>query len=139
MVVFKNKYVTIENDAINKISIATWTDETENAKDEDFKKWNIELLHAVEQNKSIGIVSNTLKYQFVVNLKLQDWSGENLFAPLAKAGLKITAMILPDGMFQQVSIEQLMDESEDGGLKIKYFTDLEKGEKWLLEKVKDLI
>ena len=87
MKIFKDKYLQIEYDAKNNICIANWTEETEKASDNEFKKWNIELVNKIQEKKPNGLFANTLDYKFTINIELQEWSVSNVFKQFAKAGL----------------------------------------------------
>ncbi len=133
MEVFNNNFLKINYDAANKICIGEWTNATEHANAEDFKQWNNELVQRIEQNKSTGFLGNTLNYKFIISPELQAWSSKNIFEKFAKAGITKMALIVTDGIFQQISLEQLVDEYEEGNIETKYFTNIDNAQQWLTE------
>ena len=133
MEVFNNQFLKISYDAENKICIGEWTKATEHASSDEFKQWNDELVQKIKQNKSTSFLGNTLDYQFIISPELQEWSSKNVFGKFAAAGITKMALIVTDGVFQQISLEQLVDEYEGGNIETKYFTNMDNAKQWLAE------
>jgi len=132
MEIFKNQFVQILFDNSTSIITCVWNKNTEDATFEDFKVWNKALIHSAFEHQPIGVFANTKHYKFTITLELQEWSTENVFAKLAKAGVKKIAIIVSNDWIPQLSLEQFTDEYEDSKLINKYFDNEEPAVAWLL-------
>ena len=134
MEIFKSKFLQIQYNKKDNICIADWTKETENANDDDFKNWNIELVNKIAERRPHGLLANTLNYKFAIHPGLQEWSVSNVFQQYAKAGLTKIAIIVPTELIAEMSLEQFVDEYEDNSIETQYFNNAEKAKDWLINK-----
>ena len=75
-------------------------------------------------------LSDARYFKLVISPELQIWIAENIFHKKGQEILKQYAFVVPHGIFTQVSVEQMMEES-DRETMTRYFYDIEEAERWL--------
>ena len=102
---------------------------------------NVELGKAamIEQQKYglkhglLGIIADfsELKGTFT---SVNEWTEKEFFPPLLANGLKCTAMVVPQDIFAQFAVKDIVTKM--GDFEIQIFNDLDKAWDWVKEKVK---
>ncbi len=131
--VFRNEFLSIDYIKPNNFAKLNWKKNTSNASALDFKQWNINLIKKIEEYKPSLLLSDNRDYLFTIFPELQEWSVENVFIPMSKAGVRKLAMLVSSDIFAQVSLEQFADESQDDtDIDTKYFENIIEAENWLI-------
>lgn len=64
----------------------------------------------------------------------QEWSNDNWFPRAMKTGLSRMAIVQPESVVADMSVESIMQEVGDGALKTHYFDDGSEATEWLRDR-----
>lgn len=131
--VFENQYVTMYIDEEHQLLNDVWTEQTTNMKEEELKELMIEWRSLVIAQDIQFALIDTRKMLFVVDPDLQDWIATELNAPAHQNSLLKAATLLPATIFEQVSLQQTMDEMKDiNAFELRAFDNEVDAKNWLL-------
>lgn len=135
MKLFKNKFLTINFDENLSLIDFRWNKKTEDATDSDFKNWNNNIAEQIKKHKPSFVLSDNTNYLFPIIPILQEWSVENVFIPMTKAGVTKLAMILSPEIIAQMSLEQFSREAKMANcdFETKYFIKEKEARAWLFK------
>lgn len=131
--VLETEFVDVYFNEENKQMSNRWKATTTDMDADGFKNVVLQMTEVVIKYKPVCMLADTLVYDFMVTPDLQEWSGVHYFAPAIKAGLQKLAFLVPSDYFTEISIQQMMDEEEALGIKVKYFDKEEDAVIWLHE------
>jgi len=105
--------------------------------DEDFKETTNQTNSLLEKYRPIRLLSDLSDFQFTVSIPLQIWSANESVPRVLKAGVKKSAIVIPNDLIVQLSIEQNADETpkniaDQYELEQRYFDDRQEAENWLM-------
>ena len=133
MEIYNDKYREVSFEADTKILHQIWHKATEDMTIEEYKEASLSLANEVKNHRATRILNNAVDSLFVVTPEIQDWVNKNVVSQFLQAGLQKYAIILPSELFTQVSIEQIVDDTQEVAQKrINYFDDEAKAREWLL-------
>ncbi|MCC5946338.1 MAG: hypothetical protein JJT94_15510 [Bernardetiaceae bacterium] len=130
--VFKNEYVSVVYYADSDVMKNIWKAATEDMEESDYKKTVEDMAAVVASYNPVKMIADTRDYAFVVTPDLQEWSGEAYFRKCVEAGLAQIAFIVPEDIFTQVSIEQMMSEDIASQLTTSFFSNIKEAEEWIV-------
>lgn len=124
---FENPTCVVSWDARGRFVSAEWKDfPTGNT----YRAGLAAVLTSVRCHQATKFLSDTIRGD-VVSLEDQAWPMEH-WMPLARAaGLKHTAIVLPESVALTMSVEQILSGSASQEIKNAYFTNLESAKRWL--------
>ncbi len=131
MTFFQNEFCTIEIEQANSTANVIWTSKTADMSEEAFKEQQLAQAEATKKHQLKGFFIDGRSQQFVITPVLQEWIVENAIKPSVASGLQKTAILLPEEIFAQVSIEQTMTEGSDRSFKVQYFDKEKDARAWL--------
>ncbi len=108
----------------------TWHNSNADMTDENYKQ---EMLIFVEKfNKDAKkFLIDSIGINKVIPVGLQEWVGQNIASKLISQVEK-AAFIVPEDIFEEVSIEQTNEEHADTIEKTRYFSSIDDATKWLV-------
>jgi len=130
--VFENKFVVMYLDETHKLLNDVWLKTSANLTTQQFKEimyeWrDLVLTHGVQL-----ALLDTRHMEFMIDPDLQQWIATEINAPAQKHSLIKAANLLPPSVFEQVSIQQTMDELKDkNNFSVKIFKNEEEAKTWL--------
>lgn len=68
----------------------------------------------------------------VISVEDQQWTNEVWFPSALSAGIKYIALVVPEDIFSQVSVDNIIDNAE-GDFQTRYFNSVEEAAAWLKE------
>lgn len=100
---------------------------------EDYQEAMQKFMTLVEQYQAKKVLVDALQMRFLVTPELQAWVDKELSSKASKIIDKM-AFLLPSDLFEQVSIQQTVEEEAGQDYKaLEYFDDYDKAEAWLME------
>jgi len=132
--VFSSKYDVVYVDKPNRIVKNVWTSYTENMNWADFKEELLALKKIVVENKTYGILGNTMNLNYAIIPEQQEWIAENYFPEVIAAGLKKYAIIVSMDMITELSVQQTIEENSNAPFDTRYFDNESDARDWLLIK-----
>ena len=88
----------------------------------------------IKEYPTLAWLSNN-KEQETINPEVIEWANSEWLPGMMKVGLKKMALIVPEDLFAQVSLEDFTDTAREYyneiTLKSRYFTDIEVAKQWL--------
>lgn len=131
--IYKDPFRTVSFEKSKKMLHQIWHKATDDMTVDEYKKAALSLVEEVGKHGAIRILNNAVESQFVVTPELQDWFNANVATRLLKSGVQKYAIILPDELFTQVSVEQIVDDTVDVVKdKINYFNSEENALEWMV-------
>jgi hypothetical protein len=129
--VYKSEFVEYDFDEENSILFETWSSAELNEK--IFKEEQMHKKELLERHQPKHILDNISQTDFTISTELQSWS-EELFVPILMGiGTTKYAIVVPESIFGQVSMEQTIEEVEQHNIDIEfqYFDSEEDAVSWL--------
>jgi hypothetical protein len=68
----------------------------------------------------------------VVGSSDRDWSNEDWFPRAIAGGITRMALVVPNGVLAQMSVDMIMSKVDDIGLETHYFDSVDEARKWLM-------
>ncbi len=132
MEISKNKFVVRSFDQKQNILTSTWLKSTATMNEEEFKEEMINLAELVIKHKARFLLSSTKDMLFPIVPELQEWITQNIAPKIMHSGFQKQAIIIPEDIFAQMSLEQTIEdiEKEEHTHKTKFFTTNEEALKW---------
>ena len=129
----ETEFATYFYDKENELLEEHWDNSNGNMSTEGFKKTIVNYMELVNLHTIQKSLINTKKFNFLIDPKVQEWQNTEVFSKINKAVERI-GFIVPDNIFEQVAIEQVMDESDavKNHNEVKYFTTEVEARTWLL-------
>ena len=137
--VLESKYLNIIYTPHLKLLSIDYQLTTEEITEQEWK----ELMHSILRN--IGkydpyfLISDNRDMKFVISLDLQVWFAKEIYEFIQKQPIRLEkfALILPQDLIAELSVQQTVDESKAMQLKSPYkqkiFTEVIEAEKWIFE------
>lgn len=125
---FATHYIDSENSLITQV----WTNENREMTTEQYKTDMLNFLKLVQIYKPKNALVDSFHLNYLINPEVQRWVDKEIGSKATRY-LRNVAFILPDNIFQQVSIEQTMQEQAGQYYaNIQYFNNKEEALNWLL-------
>lgn len=120
-------------DKEHKFLEQVWENESEEMENEDFKSAMLAYVGLYSKYDINYVLVDSRKMGFVVTPELQDWVNMNVLSALIPYVKKI-AFLMPSDIFEQVAIQQAMEEQKDElPIQAKYFDSDEDAKNWIAE------
>ena len=134
MIVYNDKYRNVTFEANTKMLYQVWNKATEFMTDAEYKETSISLFGLVKEHKAEKILINAVDLLYMVSVETQDWLNQNILPKYLQAGIQKIAITLPKGLFQQVSVEQAVNDNVNIVVqKIRMFGVEDKAREWILK------
>lgn len=131
--VLENEFVIMYLDEDKKLLNDVWNEKTADLTDDQFREIITEWLNLVISNDVELSLIDARNMQFMVDPELQSWVATEINAPAQQHSLKRAATLLPTSIFEQVSLQQTMDEMKDtNSFEAKIFAEEDEARTWLL-------
>lgn len=108
----------------------TWTTQTMNMTEDDFKQVLLEILAFIKKNKVEWYLADTQEFKFSIIPEVQDWTNTHFLPQIFELGVKKMAIIVSEDLFSQVSIEQVLEDNQSG-MQSAYFKTTDEALQWL--------
>jgi len=92
----------------------------------------LQIKEAVKNHKPASIMVQAQKMGFITSPEVQEWIDSEISPSFLENGVTKFAYIMPTDIFQQVAIEQMMDEKNSKNFGTRFFDNEEEGYKWLV-------
>ena len=130
--VLENEFVMMYLDESKKLINDVWNEKTADLTDKQFRDILSEWLNLVIANDVELSLIDARKMRFMVDPELQAWVAAEINAPAQQHSLKKAATLLPATIFEQVSLQQTMDEIKNANdFEAKIFADEGEAQAWL--------
>jgi len=133
MKLHKSANVNVEHNSETGVQIHRWTAATETMSNDTFKEEMYKIKEVVEYYKPWAVMVQAQNLNYILPPDVQEWNDINIVPAFLAAGVKKFAYVMPKDIFQQVALEQLMDEDNAKNFNTQYFDDETKGMEWLLK------
>jgi len=110
-----------------------WTNPNETMTTEDYKSDMLNYLTFVEQYQIRRALINTQQFGYIISPEMQEWVDKTIAVRTNKI-VKNIAFVLPHDIFEQISIQQTMDEKEGSRyVQVAYFKNDTEAFDWLMK------
>jgi len=135
MNILTNNYVCIELDEANSMADTEWFLTTENMTHEEYISVFTEIGRLFKEHQVKKWLGNTTNFRMAVTQEIQDWTATTLTPILLEAGLLKMALLVPEELIANLSVQQSVDEMEVANSEIfvtRYFDNKNAAKEWLL-------
>lgn len=126
---YSDKWVTFYLDLEKEVFKVVWHDDGTLVA----SQYKEHLLHAktiVLAHRPTKNLSDARTFRLAISPELQTWIAENIFQKKGEEIIKQYAFVIPQSIFAQISVEQMMEESDREDF-TRYFDNMQDAEKWL--------
>lgn len=132
--IVENQYASLFK-ASPQMLWTTWKPETEDMDDQEFEDFFLEIVQIIQTYQFKEWLGDTRLFRKIVALKQQTWVAETLNPLLTQAGLRKMAIILPQELIANLSVQQSVEEMEIvqtvRQFSTRYFDKIEDAKIWL--------
>lgn len=131
--VYQSPFLNIGFEDTEKIFYNSWSNSADRMTDAELKKIMTDMVEVCRTHKPRGLLAINLK--FTLSPEMQVWIAEVPIAEMIGMGCKKVAIMIPEDVFVQMSMEQFADESAERNASedsTKLFADMEEAKKWLM-------
>lgn len=125
-------YYTISHNNDDNLLETSWLPTTEEMSEDDYKEHVSQQTEVMSQHQVQLFLADCSSFAFVVNPDLQEWGDETQVPKMIKAGVRKIAVLLPETIFAQISVEQLSEESNVAKIEQKIFGNKDEALEWLV-------
>ncbi|HAS43387.1 MAG TPA: hypothetical protein DCS93_23105 [Microscillaceae bacterium] len=115
----------------DSLYILRWKSDHQNLNDDLFKEQVNIWLENIKKCRPQRLLVDTSLFNYVVVPEIQDWFDEKVFALYPQIGVQKQAMLLPEDLFTQVSIQQTNESPKNQTFEVNYFDNEQKALEWL--------
>lgn len=133
MKVYENEYIIIKVEKEGNICFEAWKPATKTMTKKEWKDARIQLMNIVLEYECECLLSSATNLHTIITPDLQEWLAQNISKKVGHLIKKI-AITLPEELFSEASVKQLMKEKETAKMETQYFNTEENARKWLLGK-----
>ncbi|WP_299456895.1 hypothetical protein [uncultured Microscilla sp.] len=126
----ENRFFKIYFDKEQELIIDEWLPETRHMTIDDFKANLMLWLGLVKQHLPKKAMIDVRKIQFMIEPELQEWTSQHVLMPAFQASLQKIATVLPSSLFEQVSIQQALEEPK-ATTQRRFFDNEAEAKQWL--------
>lgn len=128
----KNIFGEHQLDLENKLLTQIWKNESLEMTEADFKEIMIEYRDLILEHKPNKILIDSLHMNYTLVPEMQNWINTEVGSKVLEYNEKI-AFVMPSDFFEQVSIQQSMDDVKKiGKHSTEYFDNIEEAKSWVL-------
>ncbi len=132
MEVYKSKYWIINFEEENALMNPRWLEESGNMSTEEYKSEMLKYVDLVKKYRPDKALIDNFKCGYAIEPVVQEWVNENFFPPILAVGVKRIAILMPEEIVLQLSLEQVMEESRGLEFETKYFSNEQVAREWLM-------
>lgn len=133
-IIYESIYQKITKPKTKNFFIIFWTN-TEKMEDEDYKYEVLQQIKYYLKYKVQGSLIDTSNFEYAIPPRVQEWASKEIFPPVAKAGLRYVAVLIPSDFYAQLSIDQYINEDKENLLEFHYFGEMTLAKTWLDTKI----
>ena len=132
MILRDDRYITIDMDLDRSLYITRWKKESGDITDDSVVKEIVDdISNKIEQFRPLYYIANQTCKEVVYTVDIQKWIAERLYAACLKAGTKYVATIESGNISVSMSNDQMIDEVEVRGIKVKTLATEPEALKWM--------
>ncbi len=131
--IFENEFVHTYFDADTKMAKNVWKEQSQELNEKQFKDILVHLQEVIFSYPATSLLLDVRSFRFVIDPEVQEWISEQLMTQYIKHGVNKIASVLPDSIFERVSLQQTIDENTNKeALRHAHFDDEDQAIAWLL-------
>ncbi|MEL6538819.1 MAG: hypothetical protein AAFQ98_25610 [Bacteroidota bacterium] len=128
-VLFENRSITLSWDTQGQFLHVEWKGY---AASDGYREILLKQLELTREKHARRILYD-LRNMGVVSRENQNYTNEEYFPAVARAGNKIAAIVVPENIFGEVSVKAIMGERNEGLFMSKIFESTDEAREWLVE------
>lgn len=132
MEIYKSPYWKIYFEATNSLIVSRWDENSSELTNEVYKTEMETYTQFVEKYNATKALVDCFKFGFTISVNIQEWTNENMFPRIRAVGQDRVAILMPEEIITQLSLEQVMEEANGLNFSTNYFSNEPEARKWLL-------
>lgn len=130
MKIYKSEFLKIEKPE-ESFGLYAWLKQTETMTEDEYHAQNGAILEFTKEHSITKHLLDARDFNFPITAEIQERVKERFFAKIIALGEQKVAFLVPEDIFAQVSLEQVMEEETTGTLTTRYFDDFDDAKAWL--------
>jgi len=126
MIYYDKKFLTIEYLEDIHAGIGNWNGFVS---EKDYKEGLNKMIDFYVEKKVNKWIANLTKME-AISPELQDWANNDWFPRALAAGVKFMAVVVPEDVFNQFAVENIMTKVADT-LTTHYFSNVDEAKNWI--------
>ena len=135
---FDTKYTQKNYHADVEILESVWLPTTEWMTDSEYQQEMLRSAEILNEVRPYGLLANTQNMRFAIAPDLQQWTGEVISPLFMTSGLKKIAFVVPNGIFEQIALQQMLEDANAVknilSYSFRYFDNEKDAYTWLKER-----
>jgi len=133
--IYKSAFSQIDYDVENSIFENRWLD-SKQLTAAIFKEEMLQYVKLVKEHLPHNFLVDNHDNEYAIPVEVQEWVNVHVFPNTMHAKVNKIALVVPDDIFAQVSLEQTVEDGEGiiGRVPTQYFTTKDAALKWLIKK-----
>ncbi len=127
----KTKYFVIHFDKEKELFHYVFHATTGSMTAEEYLEELKSFIDLVKKHRPKKVLGDMINFGFVITPDIQEWVNKHLFEVYWEIGFKKIAILLAKSFFEQVSIQQTMEE-DTTSFQTRYYEDEKSALEWLL-------
>ncbi len=128
-IIYEDQYFQLFFDSSKRILTSISLDGNEKLTEEELKTDFMLAAELITTYKPAYYISDNRNQKFVFDVEIQNWAATTILTPCVMAGTKKFAILLPNDLMAQMSLEQTADEVKLP-IEISYFSSVVDAMKW---------
>ena len=135
MKIFEDAYHEQYFDEVQSLYVFTWKEEDlpSSFDDKDYQEMMLRYADFLEKYHPKKLIVDSRSQTYVISPEMQQWTDNNIFVRVLKAGLRRVAIIVSKEFIAELSLEQVMETESGMVFKTNYFTDKADALAWMRE------
>jgi len=131
--ILSNPYADLYFDERFSLLEEVWKPSTSMMNDTTYKAFQADKINATRKVKPHLFLCNTEHFYYTIVPEMQEWTDKVLNDFWREINLQKFAFVMSKGVFEQVSLEMVMQERSEHPYAVEYFASSEEARAWLLD------
>ncbi len=127
-------YLRLSLDIEQETVYFVWTEKSKTMTNQEFQEHLIEFTKKIVEYKIKKALIDSRLGHFVIGEEMQTWHDEEIVPIYLKNGFLKMAFVMPEDIFEALSLEQTFMEERAKKMDVQHFTDYENALAWIKEK-----
>lgn len=129
--IINTPYLSVSLDSETALTHFTWTEKAKFMTDQEFREHLREFTKKIAEYRIKKALVDSRLGHFVLSVEMQVWHDQEIVPFYIEHGFKKIAFLMPEDLFEALSLEQTFEEKEAQKLDVQYFTDYEMALAWI--------
>ncbi len=130
-VVVSNEIWEVKIDKENQVLYQCWHEKSQDMKDAEFREMMEFIVSIIVDNDIYASIADTKNFRFFISASTNKWLNESLAPKYLGSSYSKMAIVVSTDFWTQLSIEDAIENKDEGLFDTSFFTNTEDAEKWI--------